>query len=225
MSNKIEALQEAELRAAELFKEIEKRKLIIPGITEKELNKAVYELAHEMYGIKKYWHKRFVRAGKNTLLPYRENPPDLVLQKDDIVFLDFGPVFEEWEADFGRTYVLGDDRKKHQLKTDIEKAWQEGKSYFLKYKETITGAEFYHYTEKLAQKYGWSYGNEHCGHLIGNFPHEKIEGEETINYIHPDNNLPMTRRGKDGQLLHWIYEIHFIDEENEIGGFFEQLIS
>lgn len=224
MSNTIVALQQAEEKAERLFREIEKRKLIYAGITEKQLNKSVYELAYEMYGIKKYWHKRIVRAGKNTLLPYRENPPDLIIQEDDILFLDFGPVFEEWEADFGRTYVLGDDRKKHQLKTDIEKAWKEGRKYFLQHKETITGAEFYQYTETLAQKYGWSYGNEHCGHLIGNFPHEKIEGEETINYIHPDNDLPMLREGKNGKQLHWIYEIHFIDKQQEIGGFFEQLI-
>ena len=31
------------------------------------------------------------------------------LTDDDILFLDLGPIFAEWEADFGRTYVLGDD--------------------------------------------------------------------------------------------------------------------
>jgi len=48
-----------------------------------------------------------VRAGRNTLAPYDENPPDLTVAEDDIVFLDLGPVFEELEADFGRTYVVG----------------------------------------------------------------------------------------------------------------------
>jgi Xaa-Pro dipeptidase len=33
-----------------------------------------------------------------------------VIGDDDIVFCDFGPVSEEWEADFGRTFVLGSDR-------------------------------------------------------------------------------------------------------------------
>jgi hypothetical protein len=36
------------------------------------------------------------------------------------VFFDFGPVFEEWEADVGRTYVIGNDSLKHKLKKDIE---------------------------------------------------------------------------------------------------------
>ncbi len=52
------------------------------------------------------WHKRIARAGRNTPLPYKENPPDFQIQDDDIVFFDFGPVFEEWEADFGRTFIL-----------------------------------------------------------------------------------------------------------------------
>jgi len=110
----------------------------------------IFQLAFEMYGIKKYWHKRIVRAGKNTLLPYRENPPDLRIQEDDILFLDFGPVFEEWEADFGRTYVIGNDEKKMKLKTDIEIAWEEGNKFYQRNKENITGAELYDFTKSMA---------------------------------------------------------------------------
>ncbi len=60
-----------------------------------------------------------------------ENPPDLTLGEDDIVFLDFGPVFEEWEADFGRTYVVGNDPLKHKLRRDIEEAFARGKQWSL----------------------------------------------------------------------------------------------
>ena len=49
---------------------------------------------------------------------------------DDILFFDFGPIFEDWEADVGRTYVIGDDRVKHKLKDDVGRAWQEGKDFF-----------------------------------------------------------------------------------------------
>jgi hypothetical protein len=35
------------------------------------------------------------RGGRNTLAPFDENPPDLIVGEDDIVFLDLGPVFEE----------------------------------------------------------------------------------------------------------------------------------
>jgi Xaa-Pro aminopeptidase len=97
----------AQTKAAQLFQAVKTRELIRPGITESRLNEDIYALAKEMYGITTYWHKRIVRAGANTLLPYAENPPDLTLGEDDILFLDLGPVFEAWEADFGRTFVLG----------------------------------------------------------------------------------------------------------------------
>jgi hypothetical protein len=87
-------LIEAEKKAENLFLEIESRMLLVPGKSEEEINSSIFELAYEMYGIKKYWHKRIVRCGKNTLEPYNENPKNLVLLKDDILFLDFGPIFE-----------------------------------------------------------------------------------------------------------------------------------
>lgn len=225
MKNSIKELIKAEAKAAKLFENIQELGLIAEGKTEHQLNDEIFALALKHFGIKKYWHKRIVRAGKNTLLPYKENPPDLTLKKDDILFFDFGPVFEEWEADFGRTYVIGHDKKKLKLKQDIESAWIEGKAFYDENKSYLTGADFYNYTKNLAAKYGWEYGNIHCGHLIGNFPHEVIVGEEVINYIHPENNLLMSEKDKNGNDRFWIYEIHFVDMKLEIGGFFEQLLS
>lgn len=220
----LEALRSAEEKAQILFEEIHNCELIKPGKTEKELNVEIYNLAYKLFGIKKYWHKRIVRSGKNTLLPYQHNPPDLTLTEDDILFVDFGPVFEQWEADFGRTYVIGSNPRKHQLKADIENAWQEGKEYAQERKFQLTGAELYNYTKKLANKYGWEFGNIHAGHLIGEFPHERVQGEDEINYIHPNNQTLMSDPDKFGNQRFWIYEIHFIDPIEKIGGFFEQLI-
>jgi Xaa-Pro dipeptidase len=189
------------------------------------LKNEVFELAFELFGIRTYWHKRIVRVGKNTLFPYRENPPDLVLKEDDILFFDFGPVFEKWEADVGKTYVIGNDATKLKLQRDVELAWYQGKAFYKKYRDEITGAELYQYTKNMANEFGWTYGNEHCGHLIGNFPHEKLLGEERINYIHPNNHQPMAAQDQNGNERFWIYEIHLVDETQEIGGFFEQLLS
>lgn len=219
-----QSLREAETKAEKLFKEVEIRNLIQPGVSEKDLNDAVYNIAFEMYGIKKYWHKRIVRAGPNTLHPYRENPPNLTLQDDDIVFFDFGPVFEDWEADFGRTYVIGNDQTKLRLKKDIEKAWHLGKSHFDSNLD-ITGNQLYQFILKLGTDLGWEYPQVHCGHLIGNFPHEKIQGNELENYIHPENNIRMRDSDKNGNCRDWILEIHFIDKVRQIGGFFEQLLT
>ena len=38
---------------------------------------------------------------------------------DDIVYVDLGPVFEAWEADYGRTFVVGADPVKHALNRDL----------------------------------------------------------------------------------------------------------
>jgi len=224
MTNTIKELLATEEKAIGLFKEIENRKLIVAGKSEKQLNNEVFALAEELYSIKKYWHKRIVRAGRNTLLPYRNNPPNLIIQHEDILFFDFGPVFEKWEADIGRTFVLGNDESRLKLQKDVEEAWQEGLAFYLQHKANLTGAEFYTYSLQLAAKYSWEYGNIHCGHLIGKFPHERISGEQVTNYIHPNNHQKMCEWDKHGNERHWILEIHFIDREKQIGGFFEQLL-
>ena len=214
-SNKIQELLKAEEMAFNLFDVAEKKGLIVAGKTEKHLNEELYALAFELYGIKKFWHKRIVRSGKNTLHPYKENPPDLILQNDDILFFDFGPVFEDWEADVGKTYVLGNDPLKLKLKADIESAWKESRDWFFTH-TSITGAEYYDYNVKLAAKYGWTFGGDIAGHLIGNFPHESIEGEGRENYIHPDNQKDMFAPGVLGTKREWILEIHFVDKESKL---------
>jgi Xaa-Pro dipeptidase len=104
-SVRAERLLDAQSKAAQLFDEIEQRGLIRPGVGEKELSDEIRDLAAELLGVKAHWHRRIVRAGENTLQPFKEHPPDRVIADGDIAFLDLGPIFEEWEADFGRTFV------------------------------------------------------------------------------------------------------------------------
>jgi len=217
-------LLEAQNKASRLFREVEERGLIRAGISEAELNEVIYELAAEMYGISKYWHKRIVRAGRNTLLPYADNPPDLVLGADDILFVDLGPVFEEWEADFGRTFVIGADPLKLKMQRDIAEAFQDGKEYFKQTPE-ITSSELFAYAVSLAEKHGWEFGGPIAGHLIGQFPHERIPEDKVTLYVHPGSDLKMRSLDENGQRRHWILEIHFVDREHEIGGFYEELLT
>jgi len=217
-------LREAQSKAEHLFHEVEARGLIRPGITESSLNTDIYALAQEMYGITKYWHKRIVRVGINTLLPYAENPPDLTIGEDDILFLDLGPVFEKWEADFGRTFVLGSDPLKHKMRQDVGRAFAEGKRYFNETPD-ITGSELYNYAYSLAEKFGWEFGGPIAGHLIGQFPHARIADDKVTLYVHPKSHLPMRSLDEKGQQRHWILEIHFIDRKRQIGGFYEELLT
>ncbi len=217
-------LWEAQAKAQALFAEIETQKLIHPGARESEINEGIYEMAQRMHGIERYWHKRIVRSGPNTLAPYDENPPDLVVGEDDIVFLDLGPVFEDWEADFGRTYTVGNDPLKRKLCRDVEEAFAKGKQYFRERPE-ITGADLYAYTLELATQAGWEFGGRIAGHLIGVFPHEKIASDKVTLYAHPQNHNRMRSPDASGRERHWILEIHFVDRARQIGGFYEELLT
>src|SRR5580658_1192553 len=155
-SNHAAALLLAQQKANELFRAIEKQGLIRPNVLESRLNQDIYDLAKQMFGISTYWHKRIVRSGRNTLAPYEENPPDLTVGDDDILFLDLGPVFEEWESDFGRTFVLGSDPVKLKLRDDIAKAFIRVKGYFKRNPEVIA-VELSGHTQNLADNFGCKY--------------------------------------------------------------------
>jgi Xaa-Pro dipeptidase len=225
LSPRAKNLKAAELKAEALFREIEQRGLIRPNITERELNTEIYQLANELFGIKKYWHKRIVRAGPNTLFPYRENPPDLLISSDDIVFLDFGPIFSDWEADFGRTYVLGNDPLKLKLQRDVISIWDEGKRLFDETPD-LTASTLFKFVSETAQNLGYSWGSSHCGHLIGEFPHENIPRDQFEGgFIQIENFTPLRSYDSHGVERHWILEVHLTLPAQKIGAFFEQLLS
>ena len=214
----------AEKCAVELFDQVTRRGLVAPGALETEVSNRVRDLGAELFGTDRHWHKRIVRSGPNTLKPYRENPPDRVIGADDIVFLDFGPIFSEWEADFGWTFVLGADSVKQRLRDDLEPIWHAGRAHFEAHPQ-ISGAELYTHVVGLAAEAGWEFGGPHSGHLVGEFPHEWIDGERIESYIAPGSDHPMRRTDRVGRSCHWILEIHLVDREREISGFFEQLLT
>lgn len=216
-------LVSAEEKAVALFDEVAARGLIEAGVAESVVSDRVRDLAADMFGVSRHWHKRIVRSGPNTLHPFKANPPDRAIGDDDIVFLDFGPIFAEWEADFGRTYVLGGDPVKARLRDDLETVWRAGADHFDAH-PGITGAELYAHVVTLAEKAGWEFGGAHSGHLVGEFPHELVDGERIESYIAPENPHPMRRTDKGGKVCHWILEVHLVDREREIGGFYEQLL-
>lgn len=223
---RVRGLVAAQGKAAALFDEVETRGLVEPGAGEREVSDRIRDLANEMFGTTKHWHKRIVRSGPNTLFPYRESPPDRVIGEDDIAFADFGPIFEEYEADFGRTFVLGDDPDKHRLREDLAAVFAAGRRAF-EADPDITGARLYAEMARLAAEAGWALGGWHAGHLVGEFPHETIDGAKTESYVVPDNVHPMRRTDRAGRRCHWILEVHLVHERggsDGFGGFYEQLL-
>ncbi len=215
----------SEQKTKDLFRVIEDRGLIIPGKTEKQLCDEIVQVAREDFGTEAHWGKKIVRAGINTLQPYIADPPDLVIQEGDVLFFDFHPVFEGWETDLGRTYVLGNDPLKQKIKKDVEEAWQEGNAWYFK-QPTLTGAQFFNYAVNLAKRYGYEFGNAIAGHIIGKFPHEQPDDPNDLCLdVHPDNHQDILQLDKYGNKRHWILELHFVDRKNNIGAFFEQLLT
>jgi Xaa-Pro aminopeptidase len=153
------------------------------------------------------------------------DPQDLVIQEDDILFFDFHPVFEGWEADLGRTYVLGNNVLKHKIKKDVETAWREGNSWYFK-QNKLTGAQFFNYATDLAKRYGYDFGNAIAGHILGKYPHEQPDDPNDLCLdVHPDNHADILQLDKYGKKRHWMFELHFVDRKNNIGAFYEQLLN
>ncbi len=221
--DRVSGLVHAQTAALALFAEAE-RTLIRPGVTERDLSLEVHKLAASMFGVKAHWHKRVVRAGPNTLQPYNKSPPNLTLQEDEILFLDLGPVFEAWEADFGRTYVLGNDPDKLRLRDDLEPVFNAGRAYFEE-NPNITGAQLYAFVTGLAENAGWEFGGAIAGHMVGEFPHDRAPGAKVASHIAPGNIQPLRGLDSQGRERHWILEIHLIDRARRIGGFYEQLLT
>jgi Xaa-Pro dipeptidase len=221
--SRVEMLLDAQNKAAELFAEIERGGMIRAGVREKELSDEIRDLAAEMFGVSRHWHKRIVRAGENTLQPYEENPPNRVIADNDILFCDFGPIFDQWEADFGRTFVLGDDAGKHALCDDLPRVSAKGREYFDSHPD-VTGAELFDHVVELSHAAGWEFGGTIAGHLVGEFPHEKIAGDDIESYIAPGSDNPMRRTDRTGRACHWILEVHLTDAARGFGGFYEELL-
>ncbi len=219
-----EALLSAQQQAEQLFAEVVSGGLIRPGVLESELSNEIHLLAHQRFGVRRHWHRRVVRCGPNTLLTYHARPPDRRLAADDVVYLDFGPVFNAWEADFGRSYVLGQDPRKHQLVADITAAFRRGKQLYLDTPD-LTAGSLYDYVCALALEAGWQFGAPSAGHLIGHFPHEHSAGEPQRFSIRHGNETRIRERDAQGARRHWILEVHFIDKVRGFGGFCEELLT
>jgi Xaa-Pro aminopeptidase len=217
-------LLDAQQKASELFEAVGAAGILRAGVTDSAASDAVRDLAAERFGVERHWHKRIIRSGPNTLRPYHDSPPDRIMTDDDIVFADFGPIFVGWEADFGRTWVLGNDPVKLRLRDDLAEVFAAGKQFFADH-PALTATQMYAQMVSLSANRGWTFGNHHCGHLVGEFPHENFEGERVRSLITSANAAPLRGPDPSGRIAHWILEVHLVDPQRQIGGFYEELLT
>jgi Xaa-Pro dipeptidase len=217
------ALVEAETRAFALFDAIEAGGLIAPGRTEAEVEDDIRDLAAREFGVTRHWHKRVVRAGANTLCTALEFPGTRTIAEDDIVFIDLGPVFEDWEADVGRAYAVGPDEAKHNLCAALPVVYEQVRAH-ANATPDITGAALYDYACRTAEAAGYHFGGKIAGHIVGEFPHARWPGEPDLHRIGPANPAPLSNPDHLGRPRFWILEIHLLEPGRAWGGFYERLL-
>ena len=222
-ATRVERLREAQSLARQLFDAIDQTGLVRPGSSERQVSDAIKDLAADLLGVERHWHKRVIRAGSNAMFPYHANPPERLIGDDDIVYADLGPIFGDWEADFGRTYVLGDDPDKHRLRETLPVVFDAGRAHF-ESSPDITGEQLFTFMVAEGQRHGWEWGGTIAGHLVGEFPHDLADGDDDFSRITPGNDRPMRGVDRTGNICHWILEVHLVDRDREIGGFYEELL-
>jgi hypothetical protein len=222
MSERRAKLEEAEAKGLALFDAIERERLIVPGKREDELNDEIHAFARDRFGVKAHWHKRIVRAGPNTVRIFSDDPPVHTIGAEDTVYLDLGPVIEEWEADLGRTYALGRDPVKQRLVADLPRLFDIVQAHYHAHSD-ITAEALYAFACATAESAGWRFGGVIAGHTIhGKFPHEPLPRDGRM--IAAGNRTRMRDPDSAGNERHWILEIHLVDQARTFGGFYERLL-
>src|SRR5689334_22204239 len=95
-------------------------------------------------GLLRGWHGIKVRFGVNTTKGFSApSEPNTILQKDDIFFIDIGPVWQKWEGDAGETFAVGGDTEMQRCARDVRTVFDRLQAKWLA--ERLTGKALYDY--------------------------------------------------------------------------------
>lgn len=187
-------------------------KQIRAGMSESEARRLVQEV-QTAHGARKSWHPAQIRFGKSTLLGFgHKTGEDVILQEDDIFFLDIGPIFRGHEGDVGRPFVIGHDPEMHRCCKDAGWIWQKVREHWRE--QQTTGMQLYQFAKNTATERGWILTLDKAnGHRISDFPHAvnrrgSIEGFQQV---------PAANR--------WILEIQIRHPTRSFGAFYEDLLN
>lgn len=186
------------------------------------------------HGISQTWHPSKIRFAANTRKAFREiSATDLVLAKGDLFFLDIGPVIDGYEADVGKTFVVGHKvisevpfskdnsaaEEKMNLKfTPEEKLQMTSEEIFAAtakhWRERhSSGAELYQFANQMAETKGYFLTLDGAsGHRISDFPHA----------IHYRGKLKDFNH--EAHSLRWVLEIQIHDPKLNRAAFFEDIL-
>lgn len=183
---------------------------VTPGMAESEALALTKRVLREG-GLLRGWHAVHVRFGTNTLKNFGEtSEPGVVLAEDDVWFIDVGPVWKEWEADAGDTFVVGGDpdmlrmaRDVHVVFERVQQRWRES---------GLTGQALYREAVSIAKSLGWQLNLDMSGHRLAEFPHAAHhKGSLADAPFTPSPGL-------------WMLEIQIRHPQRPFSAFFEDLL-
>jgi len=183
---------------------------IAPGMSEDEAKKIARSTLASLE-MRRGWHHIIVRCGPNTTKDFMErSEPGVVLQDNDIFFIDIGPVYGDFEGDAGDTFVFGDNPLHLKAKTDVREIWEVVRAKWLA--EHITGVELYEFAIKTTEEFGWTLNMDLSGHRLSDYPHS----------AHYDGPLAEVRFKPSPNL--WVLEIAIAHPDKSFGAFYEDLL-
>lgn len=183
---------------------------VTPGMVEEDAVAMAKTMLTEA-GLKLSWHPTRVRFGVNTIRAMKQaSEPGVVLQDNDIFFLDIAPRVDAWEGDGGASFVVGEHAEYARCAKDAERLFHDVRQKWSH--DKLSGRDLYAYADNTARTMGWELNFDLPGHRISEFPHAAIHTGSLADF----DVSPLAMR--------WILEIHLRDPQKRFGAFFEDML-
>jgi hypothetical protein len=204
----VDGMLQARARTRAAIGQIAQR--VEPGMREEDAVDMAKSLLVES-GLALSWHPTRVRFGVNTLKAMKQaSMPGVVLQENDIFFIDIAPRLDAWEGDGGASFVVGQHSDYERCARDAENLFHDLREVWSK--QQPTGQALYAHADKTARAMGWELNFDLPGHRVSDFPHAAIHTGSLADL----DATPSAMR--------WILEIHLRDPQHRFGAFFEDML-
>jgi Xaa-Pro aminopeptidase len=204
----IEGMLQARAKARQAIHAI--AALVTPGMVEEDAVDMAKKVLIDS-GLNLSWHPTRVRFGKNTMKAMKQaSDPGVVLQDNDIFFIDIAPRFEAWEGDGGAAFVVGNNEEHARCAADAESLFHAVRKAW--HTEKLSGQELYKYADQKAKSMGWVLNFDLPGHRVSDFPHAAIHTGSLADLDYSPS------------AMRWILEIHIRHPEKPYGAFFEDML-
>lgn len=204
----VDGMLQARIKTREAIRQI--AALVRPGMREED----AVDMARRTLlasGLELTWHPTRVRFGRNTLKAMKQaSEPGVILQENDIFFIDMAPRFQAWEGDGGASFTVGQDADHARCAADAQRLFHDVRNFWLA--EKASGRELYGYAEQQAKSMGWELNFDLPGHRVSDFPHAALHTGALADF----DAMPSAMR--------WILEIHIRHPHKPFGAFYEDML-